>query len=320
MKSLFRWFLYLLGGVLLLVLIGPFLIPFPPLQDTVPVQELADEDSLFTEVFGLRVHYKEDGQGEPTLVLLHGFAASVFSWRKVQEPLAQYGRVVAFDRPAFGLTERPLNWQGPNPYAAENQADLTVALMERLGIEQAILVGNSAGGTVAVRSALDHPERVKALVLVDAAIYQGGGSPAWVRPLLNTPQAQRIGPLLMRRIQNWGLDFARSAWHDPTKISTEIWEGYTRPLQAENWDRGLWELFASSRESDLASQLGQLDLPVLVISGDDDRIVDTKLSVRLAEDIPGAELVIIPNCGHVPQEECPQAFLEAVENFLAGLN
>jgi pimeloyl-ACP methyl ester carboxylesterase len=320
MKRLFRWFLYILGAVLLVVLIGPFLIPIPPLQDTVPVQELADEDSLFTELNGFKVHYKEDGRGEPALVLLHGFAASVYSWREVQEPLAQYGRVVAFDRPAFGFTERPLSWQGPNPYAAENQADLTMALMDRLGIDQAILVGNSAGGTVAVRSALSYPERVKALVLVDAAIYQGGGSPAWVRPLLNTPQAQRIGPLLMRRIQNWGLDFARSAWHDPSKISAEIWEGYTKPLQAENWDRGLWELFASSRESDLASQLDQLNLPVLVISGDDDRIVDTQLSVRLAEDIPGASLVVIPDCGHVPQEECPQAFLEAVGIFLTGLD
>jgi len=319
MKTLLRWSLYVLGALLLLVLIGPFLIPVPPLQGSLPVQELADEDSRFTEVNGLRVHYKEDGQGEPTLILLHGFAASEFSWREVRAPLAEYGRVVAFDRPAFGLTERPVRWQGANPYAAENQADLTMALMDRLGIEQAILVGNSAGGTVAVRSALSYPERVKALVLVDAAIYQGGGSPAWVRPLLNTPQAQRIGPLLMRRIQNWGLDFARSAWHDPSKISAEVWEGYTKPLQAENWDRGLWELFASSRESNLASQVEQLNLPVLVISGDDDRIVETQLSVRLAEEIPGAELVIIPNCGHVPQEECPQAFLEAVEGFLAGL-
>jgi pimeloyl-ACP methyl ester carboxylesterase len=319
MNRFLRWSLYALGGLLLLVLIGPFLIPIPPLEGTVPVQALADEDSRFVEVNGLQVHYKEDGQGEPTLILLHGFASSVFSWREVREPLAQYGRVVAFDRPAFGLTERPTRWQGANPYAADNQADLTVALMDRLGIEQAILVGNSAGGTVAARSALDHPDRVKALVLVDAAIYQGGGSPAWVRPLLNTPQARRIGPLLMRRIQNWGLDFARSAWHDPSKISEEVWEGYTKPLQAENWDRGLWELFASSRESDLASQLDQLNLPVLVISGDDDRIVDTQLSVRLAEHIPGAKLVIVPDCGHVPQEECPEAFLEAVEGFLAGL-
>ena len=98
--------------------------------------------------------------------------------------------MVAFDRPAFGLTERPMPGDFPNgvnPYTADAQADLTVGLMDELGIEQAVLVGNSAGGTIAAHTALRYPERVKALVLVDAAIYGGGGSPSWARPLLTTP-------------------------------------------------------------------------------------------------------------------------------------
>jgi len=236
------------------------------------------------------------------------------------DPLAGDGhRVVAFDRPAFGLTERPLpgEWQGESPYSPETQADLTVGLMDRLGIERAVLVGNSAGGTTAVLTALRHPGRVEKLVLVDAAIYQGGNPlPRWLTPLLRTPQMRRLGPLFVRSIQEWGEDFGRSAWHDPSQFTEEIWEGYTRPLRAENWDRALWELTAASHPLGLDERLDQIRVPVLVITGDDDRIVPTEQSVRLAGEISGAELVVIPRCGHVPQEECPEAFLEAVRVFL----
>lgn len=152
--------------LLLAVLVVPLLIPVPPLQGTVPPAVLADADSQFVDIDGLQVHYKLEGQGEPALVLLHGFGASTFSWREVMPSLSRLGTTVAFDRPAFGLTERLLEgeWQGQNPYSLEAQADQTVALMDHLGLSQAVLVGNSAGGTVAVVTALRHPERVQALV------------------------------------------------------------------------------------------------------------------------------------------------------------
>jgi len=157
-------------------------------------------------------------------------------------------------------------------------------------------------------------------VLVDAAIYQQDGRfPSWVLPLLRMPQMRRLGPLFVRSIQEWGLEFGRSAWHDPSRITPEVWAGYTLPLQVENWDRALWEFTIASRPLDLPERLGELTMPVLVISGDDDRIVPTELSVRLAGELPNAELVVVPQCGHVPHEECPGPFLEAVTEFLDGL-
>jgi pimeloyl-ACP methyl ester carboxylesterase len=320
----------IIGGALLLLLgIGPFLVPVPPLEDTVTPEQLADPDSHFIEVNNLTVHYKQRGSGDPKLLLLHGFAASTFSWREVITPLADVadaseigGSVVAFDRPAFGLTERPLpgEWEGENPYSTASQVALTLGLMDALGWDRAILVGNSAGGTVAMLTALEHPERVDALILVDAAIYTGGGTPAIVRPLLRTPQMRHLGPLIARRIQTWGEDFARAAWHDPSQLTPEIWAGYKKPLQVENWDRALWELTRASRQrSDLAERLAEVTMPTLVITGDDDRIVPTEQSIRLAEELPNATLVVIPNCGHIPHEECPEAFLEAVRDFLGAL-
>ena len=313
-----RFWAGLLIALVLLILVGPFLVPVPPLQGTVPAAQLADPDSQFVELNGLAVHYKTAGAGAPALILLHGFGADLFSWREVLAPLGEKRLVVAFDRPAFGLTERPMRWEGENPYSPEFQAGLTVGLMDHFNLEQAVLVGNSAGGTVAALTALRFPERVKALILVDPAIYTGGSS-GFVHLLAATPQMQHIGPLIARTIQGSGRDFAEAAWHDPSRITDQIWAGYTLPLQAENWDRALWYFTNASRDLDLDSQLVAFQLPVLVITGDDDRIVPTADSVRLAGELPGAELVIIPACGHLPHEECPRAFLQAVEDFLRRL-
>jgi len=311
-----KYFFLFILGVLIVVLIAPLLVPVPPLTDTVPPETLADADSLFIEVNGLTVHYKIAGTGEPTIILLHGFGASLFSWHTVIPELAQHGTVIAYDRPAFGLTERPLNWEGENPYSSQSQVELVIGLMDALDIEQVIMVGNSAGGKIAFDAALAYPERVQALVAVDAAVYVGGGAPAFVQPLLSTPQMRHIGPLIARQIEKNGDDFIRSAGHDPSKITQETWDGYRKPSRAENWDRALWEMTAASSASDLADRLGEINLPVLVITGDDDRIVPTEQSLHLAEDLPNATLNVIADCGHLPHEEQPQAFMQAVNDFL----
>jgi pimeloyl-ACP methyl ester carboxylesterase len=122
--------------------------------------------------------------------------------------------------------------------------------------------------------------------------------------------------LFARQLQAQGTEFLKTAWHDPSKITPEIFEGYQQPLQVENWDKALWELTVSSRESGLAERVSEFDLPILVITGDDDRIVPTEQSLRLAEELPNAKLAIIPQCGHVPHEECPAVFMQAVTDFL----
>jgi pimeloyl-ACP methyl ester carboxylesterase len=305
--------------MLALLLVVPFLIPVPPLKDTVPAEQLADPDSLFVEVNGIQVHYKTYGQGEPTFILLHGFGASLFSWHAVTTPLSEYGTVIAYDRPAFGLTERPMTWEGENPYSPQAQVDLVIGLMDELNIEKAILVGNSAGGTISMLTALQYPERVQALILVDPAVYAGGGAPAWVHPILNTPQMNRIGPLFARQLQAQGVEFIKTAWHDPSKITPEILAGYQKPLRANNWDKALWFLTVASQESGLAERLNELTLPVLVITGDDDRIVPTEQSVRLAKELPNATLKVIPQSGHLSHEEHPDLFMQAVTEFLTTL-
>jgi pimeloyl-ACP methyl ester carboxylesterase len=306
--------------LLAIVLAGPFLIPVPPLTGTVPPSQLADPDSRFVEINGLNVHYKTAGSGGPVFILLHGFGASLYSWHAIMEPLSQYGTVLAYDRPAFGLTERPLHWAGLDPYGPEANVNLLLGLMDHFQIRQAILIGNSAGGTVAMEFALSHPDRVKALILVDPAVYSGGGFPDWLHPLLTTPEMNHLGPLIARRIETSGPDLIRQAWHDPSKITSETMAGYTKPLRAEHWDVALWDFTLASHDTGLTSHLQDFRSPVWVITGDDDRIVPTAQSVRLAGEIPGARLEIIQAAGHVPQEEQPAAFLAVIDNVFKTTN
>ena len=302
--------------LLLIVLVGPFLVPVPPLTDTLPPEQLADANSQFIEINGLTVHVKTMGHGEPVILLLHGFGASLFSWHAVMEPLSQHGTVIAYDRPAFGLTERPMTWTGENPYSSQASVDLLLGILDHFNVQKAILVGNSAGGTVSMQFTLQHPERVQALILVDPAVYEGGGGPSWLRLFYKTPQMNHLGPLIVRSIQSSGLDLIKMAWYDPSKITPETMAGYTKLLKADNWDRALWYFTAASQPSNLPERLSEFTLPVLVITGDTDKIVPTEYSVRLAGELPNATLVVIPQAGHVPHEEQPVAFMQAVAEFL----
>lgn len=307
-----------LAVILILFLVVPFLIPIPPLTGTFPPDRLGKTDSRFVEVNGIKVHYKMYGAGEPVIILMHGFGAYSFSFDPVIRQLSEYGTVIAFDRPAFGFTERPIldAWEGPNPYTNEFASDLTVGLMDALGVDKAILVGHSAGGAVAILTYYRHPERVSALILEDAAVY-GGGAPWYIGLFLWLPQVQRLGPLLVRGIAgDSGISAIYLAWHDDSKITPDTIEGYRRPLMAEGWDYALWQFTLASGRSDLKSNLSKISVPVLVITGSEDKIVPPANAARLAEDILGSTLVVIPDCGHIPHEETPQEFLDAVIAFL----
>ncbi|RJP48927.1 MAG: alpha/beta hydrolase [Anaerolineaceae bacterium] len=320
-----RWKKTLLISFVVLAVIacvGPFLVPVPPLEETVTESELADPDSKFIEVNDVTIHYKEQGNGETTFILLHGFGASAFSWREVMDDFAARGRVIAYDRPAFGLTERPMpeTWK-TNPYSMDANIELLRGLMDALGIEKAVLVGNSAGGAVSVAFALRYPERMDALVLVDPGLGGGRGPqfPDWVLPLMRTPQARHIGPLLVRDIAVSGDETILRAWSDPSKVTDEIFEGYHKPLQANNWDRGLYELTFAPAHSELRPLLPNLKTPTFIIGGEDDLIIRPWYFEAIAPEIPGAQLVLLPNCGHVPQEECPDVFMQEIIQFLESV-
>jgi pimeloyl-ACP methyl ester carboxylesterase len=314
-----RWLRWVGWGVLTLLgllLIGPFLLPLPRLENTVPPRELAQAEDRFTIVEGVEIRYRDRGTREPTVVLFHGFGANALSWEPVVEDLSAFGRVIAFDRVGFGLTERPLAWEGDNLYATTSQANLALDLMDALGVDRAALVGHSAGAAVATLIALHHPERVSGLVLESPALDTGPG--AITSFLLGTPQGQRIAQFAARRAAHRMDELLASAYHDPTRITEATIDGYRQPLRAENWDLGLARYTAAPRARGIEARLSHLTVPLLIITGDDDTWVPTEDTIALAESVPAADLAVLEACGHVAHEECPDRFAEIVGHWMAG--
>jgi pimeloyl-ACP methyl ester carboxylesterase len=321
-KTVVNRFLRLIAIVFLIILIccliGPFLIPIAPLENTVSPKKLADADSNFVTINDVTVHYKRAGSGKDTLILLHGFAASTCTWYRVMPSLAQNYTVAAYDRTGFGYTARPMpgEWSGESPYSQTSQMEQLIALMDALNIDKAVLVGSSAGGITAALTTVNHPERIKALILVAPALFDGG-PPGWLRLLMETPHMRRLGPLLLRKYYTNFFEYARKrTWHDSSQLPPALMEGYRKPLQAHNWDRALWEFALAYESLPLEEQLGELQVPVLVITGDHDRIVSPEASRHSADVIPHAQLLVIPNAGHLPHEETPAVLLKAVHAFL----
>lgn len=305
--------------ILLAIVFGPLIIPFPPLEGIKPLEELVYPDSQFMDVNGVDVHFEEiQNDNETLIVLLHGFGSSTYSWHKVMEPISAYGSVLAYDRPAFGLTERVIPYKDVenNPYVLSYQPQILLELIESKPVKKIILVGNSAGGTVALQTALDYPELIDGLILVSPAVYGDAGAPKWIKPILNLPQMDRLGPVFVRTIRERGLELLKIAWSDPEKISEDDLFNYQKPLSIDRWDVGLWEFTKANAKNNLADHVAEIKIPVLVISGINDRIIPVDQSRQLATELQNATLVVIPECGHVPQEECPLEFMNAVDDFI----
>jgi pimeloyl-ACP methyl ester carboxylesterase len=300
---------------------GPLLLPSTPAPGTRPGRELADPDGRFARVLGVDVHHRVAGDDDaPALLLSHHFYGSVGTWGKLQPLLAADHRVVSFDRPGFGLTERlpRERWQGVNPYTREGAARIGWGLLDHLGIEEAVLVGSSAGGTNVLEMYARHPERVRALVLLSPAITGDVGAPPPLRPLLRTPQGRRLGPLLARKLAG-EIDVRRVAkgWHDPEQATDADAEPYRQMLQVDGWDVGFWELMTAEGPPDLREVVRSIAVPTLVVGGASDRVISMRLNRRTAAAIDGAQLIELPDVGHTPQEEAPERLAEVLRGFLA---
>lgn len=319
MAKLARFALAIVALIGAAIVFLPLLLPKPKAANGVSAHQLADADSRFVEIDGLSVHYKIAGHGGPLFVLMHGFLGSTENWRSLLHDLAKVGTVLAYDRPGFGLTDRPAKeeWGDTNPYTPEAQIGLLQKLIHHAGHERAILVGSSAGGTLALQTALTVPEAVESLILVAPAVYGPNGTPSWLKPVLATPQIRRLTFYLLHKwLGNEEVDLLTGAFHDPDKVNAEGLERNRRFTQVAQWDRALWDFTLASRQLDLPAQFQRLSVPTLIITGDNDRVVRTEFSLRLADELPGTQLVVIPQCGHLPQEECPTATVQAIMDFL----
>ena len=269
--------------------------------------------SRFAEVDGARVHYQEAGEPDaPAMILIHGFAASNLVWSKVLLELADAGfRVIAPDLLGYGYSDKPRELD----YTIPRQAEMIVSLMQRLGIARAVLVGSSYGGAIAATIALDRPELVEKLILVGAVtnnrptrflLMRLFGSPIIgdiLSPLL--AGSRRLLRMRMKRV------YDRHAWVlDERRVDARH-----LPLRTRGAHRAIirtvrrWDAERISRDAHL------LKVPTLLLWGDTDREVPLRDGERLRDEVPDSRLIVFRECGHLPHEEYPQAFVEVVTEF-----
>jgi Predicted hydrolases or acyltransferases (alpha/beta hydrolase superfamily) len=274
--------------------------------------------SRFALIEGARVHYQDAGAIDaPPLVLIHGFCASTHVWRETFLPLAENGfRVIVPDLLGYGFSEKPR----AGDYTFDSQARMIALLMEHLGIESATLVGSSYGGAVAATCALDFPEKVSKLVLVGAVIND---EPVR-QPMARLVTAPLIGDLLTpfmvdsERLSRWRQK--KKVWSEgsPLAFDEERIQARHRPLRSSSAHRAVLRTLRNWSATRIQQEAHSIKQPTLLVWGDSDNEIPLRNGEILNEAMPDARLVIFRHCGHLPQEEYPDKFVELIAEFAAS--
>lgn len=309
--------------------LGPFLVSTTPLPGLEPARAAATPASRFLVIpfegtEGVEVHYvagaTRPGPDVPNFLLLHGFTLNAFSWDELFGFFDGQGHVIAYDQPPYGLSAKLIrqDWTGASPYTRAAAVDQLFATMDALGLTQAILVGNSAGGSLALEAALARPERVTALILVSPWVY--AQRPTLPPSISELPQTERLSLFLARRLGQ-SAALLRRSYADPSRLSDDRLALAGVHARVANWDLAWGHLLHQSLTDvvSVSTRLPEVMQPVLVITGDQDRLVPLADTEQAATALPLSELVVLPGCGHVAHEECPGQVADAVADWLAGL-
>lgn len=279
----------------------PFETPDPAKLE-VNLQSVPGLTDKSVTVFGLKINYVEAGSG-PTVILIHGLGGSLNNWAPTVGPLSQKYHVIALDQVGFGHSDKPMI-----NYRVGTLVDFFDGFMTVLKIDKATLVGNSLGGWTAAAFALAHPEKVHKLVLVDAAGFSldKGVDPRTLNRLnASTLEGAR---------QMIGLVFYNKFYSSDAVVSSF----FTQKMMAG--DGYTIQRFIDSianNEDVLDNTVTGIKQPTLVIWGKQDLLVPIATGERFHNSIKGSEMVVIDQCGHVPQIEKASEFNAALMKFLA---
>jgi len=260
----------------------------------------------YVQANGINIYYESQGEGEP-LLLIAGLGATHELWELQVPSFARWYRVVTFDNRGAGDSDKP-----QEPYSIALFADDTAALMDALGIERAHVYGQSMGGIIAQEFALRHPQRVRCLVL-GCTTFGGPNSvlpspeaAAVLSGMPNLPEEQAVDRVLevfySRRYRREHAEEARQRIQNYFPLRTPP-DAYARQLMA-------------CLTFDAYERLPQIAAPTLVINGVEDVLLPAENSRIMAQRIPGAELVLFPEAGHLYFHEVPEEADAAVADFL----
>ncbi|HRE44464.1 MAG TPA: alpha/beta hydrolase [Terricaulis sp.] len=305
------------GLIALIVIGGYFLLKRPDIPYETLAAEYESAASRYVDLPGnVRMHYRVEGSSDaraPTLVLVHGFSASLHTWEPWVARLGDTYRIISLDLPGHGLTRAPAGYQA-NIDAYREIVDHFVRAQR---LDRFVLAGSSMGGNVAWEYALAYPNRIDGLILVGASGWEDtrytGEEPPVFR-LLRSP----LGPLVMQLestpMIRQGLE---ASFYDPAFVTDAMVTRYARLARAPGHRDILLQMTTGRRNFATPERLIPLaSLPVLILHGDTDRLVPPAHGEQFAAAIPSATLVMYENVGHIPQEEIADRSAADVRAFV----
>lgn len=313
MKTLMKLLLAIAALLVIAVAVLVTISWAPPRPVESLTERWAPEPSRFIEIAGMQVHVRDEGRRDDPvpLVLLHGTSASLHTWEAMVAELRQQRRVISLDLPGFGLT-------GPFPdgnYRMTHYVEFLSAVLDRLDVGRTVLVGNSFGGQLAWEMALDQPQRVAQLVLIDAAGYprQSTSVPIGFKLAAIPGLAPLMANILPRRLVE---SSTRNVYGDPDRVTPDLVDRYYELTLREGNREALRERFKQVPAVDNSGRIASIQTPTLIIWGGRDGLIPPHNARRFEQDIAGSQVVMFDDLGHVPQEEDPARVTEAIKAFL----
>lgn len=282
--------------------------------------ELAWGDRQHHRVDGVDIHVELAGpEDAATVACLHGFASGTFTWAGIAPILRDELRVLAWDRPPFGRSERLQPVRGTrDPYRLEAELARTATLLATTSDPDrpCVLVGHSAGSLLALQIALARTTRVDGLVLIAPAV--DGGPPPAVRAAARVPGSGLVAASVLRV----GMLGASTVLRRSTRHGTPLTEATAmetgRTLRRSGTAAALWHLTSTWEPPAVVGRLAEVDVPAIVIGGLDDRIVSVDQHRTAAEGL-GAELHLVDGAGHAPHEQRPDLVAGLIRDFVRTL-
>jgi len=256
-----------------------------------------------------RLHVRDSGpKGAPAVLMLHGFGGSLHSWEAWAQALSTSHRVIRFDLPGHGLSE-------PDPagdYTDARSIQLTLALMDQLGVARASIVGHSIGGRIAWTFAARHPERTDRLVLVAPDGFASPGF-AYGRATEVPAVLGLMRHVLPKAVLRMNLE---PAYANPQSLTDELTTRYHDLMLAPGARDAMFKRLQQTVLTDPRPLLGAINAPTLLVWGEADAMIPVANAQDYLRALKNSRLVTFPAVGHLPQEEAAQASLGAVRDFL----
>ena len=305
------------GGALICVVLLGSACRAAPIPESAAYPAGTSFRAQYRTIDGTRIRLIDSAGGAAsatTVVFIHGIGGSLYAWRHQLPAIAGAGyRVVAFDNRGFGFSDQPAHG-----YTTAAYARLLVALLDSLGISSAVLVGHSMGGEIATEVAAAHPDRVRGMVLIDAA----GFGMRWPG-VLKIARWPFVGAIATTFRGRWvTARILRSTFADPRKVTEADIDQYYAPVPGPDYGRALRGVLREFRFDTLGGgRLAAVQTPTLVLWGDADRWIPLREGTRFAKELPRSEFVIVERAGHNAHEESPDQVNRLLLDFLkSGLS